>query len=152
MHPIAAKALFKEHTKHLSLSLAQRRGWVIHSLEFPEIDIMFTASERTVIRLLFICDDWNDLPPSISLLTAEGTLIETKSTAIQSLPRKPAGIFNRAPHDTTQRPFICMRGSREFHTHPVHVNDSWEKLKNSPNYTLGNIITQLWHAWLKGES
>ncbi len=43
-----------------------------------------------------------------------------------------------------------MRGAREYHTHPSHVGDVWESVKASSSFTLGGILTQLWHAWLKG--
>lgn len=143
MHPAAAKALFAEHTYTLSPALARRRGWVIHSLEFPAVDCTFTALERTALRLRLLCNDWNDLPPAISLHDANGTLLVT-------LPANPTGVFNPHPHPATQRPFICMRGALEYHTHPSHVSDPWESLKNNSSYTLGGILTQLWNAWQKG--
>ena len=143
MHPAAAKALFAEHTYTLSTALARRRGWVIHSLEFPTVDCTFTAPERTALRLRLLCNDWNDLPPAISLHDANGTPLVT-------LPPNPTGVFNPGLHPATQRPFICMRGALEYHTHPSHISDPWESLKNNSNYTLGGILTQMWNAWQKG--
>ena len=43
-----------------------------------------------------------------------------------------------------------MRGAREYHTHPSHVGEPWELLKESSSYSLGGILTQLWNAWQKG--
>lgn len=143
MHPVAAKALFEEHVSNLSPALARRRGWVVHSIEFPMIDCSFTAPRRATLRLRLLCDNWNDLPPAISLHAADGAFLTT-------LPTNPSGVFNQGPHPTAQRPFICMRGAREYHTHPSHVGDPWESLKNSSSYTLGGILTQLWNAWQKG--
>ena len=143
MHPAAAQALFEEHAYNFSPKLARRRGWRINSIEFPVVDCTFTAPERTALRLRLLCDNWNDLPPAVSLHAADGTFLET-------LPVDPTGVFNPGLHPETQRPFICMRGVREYHTHPSHVSDLWESLKNSSNYTLGGIITQLWNAWQKG--
>ena len=143
MHPVAAKVLFEEQTYGLSSELARRRGWVIHLIEFPTIDCAFTAPERTVLRLRFQCDNWNDLPPAISLHAADGAFLVT-------LPVNPTSVFNSTQHPMTQRPFICMRGAREYHTHQSHVGDQWESLKNNSSYTLGGILTQLWNAWKKG--
>ena len=143
MHPVAAKALFKAHTCNLSPALARRRGWVLHSLEFPVIDCAFTAPGRTTLRLRLHCNDWNDCPPSISLHATDGAPLET-------LHNDPTGVFNRNPHPTTQRPFICMRGSLEYHTHSGHIADKWDPLKSRSSYTLGGIMTQLWNAWIKG--
>lgn len=144
MHPAAAKALFDSEVATLSATLAKRRGWVFHTLEFPVIDCSFTAAGRTTLRLRFQCDNWNDLPPSVLLLTAEGSPLTT-------LPQNHSSVFNPGPHPSTGRPFVCMRGAREYHTHPSHVGDPWESLKNSDSYSLGGILTQLWNAWQKGK-
>lgn len=143
MHPLAAKELFDKDVATLTLALAQRRGWELNSLEFPVIDCSFHASGRTTLRIRFHCDDWNDLPPSISLHAADGSYLPT-------LLPNPTSVFNSSKHPNTDRPFICMRGSREYHTHPSHLNDPWEPLKGSASYTLGGILTQVWNAWLKG--
>lgn len=144
MHPTAAKALFDDDVSHLSAALAQRRGWVFHTIEFPLIDCSFTAPGRTALRLRLQCDNWNDLPPAIGLHAADGT-------PLTKLIPNPTGVFNQGPHPTTGRPFICMRGAREYHTHPSHVADPWESLKSSSRYSLGGILTQLWNAWQKGK-
>lgn len=143
MHPAAAKALFEEQTKHLSPALCERRGWVIHQLAYPVINVSYTAPSRTTLRLTYTCDDWNDRPPSIRLEGPDGTPLT------QSTPN-PTGVFHAGPHHLTNLPFICMRGSREYHTHPSHVSDSWEPIRDDGKYDLGGIMTQIWNAWLKG--
>lgn len=144
MHPLAAKTLFDIEVATLSTELAKRRGWIFHEIEFPTIDCSFTGSDRTPLRLRLRCDDWNDLPPAISLHSVDGTLLT------MLLPNSN-GVFNQGPHPMTGRPFICMRGAREYHTHPSHVGDPWETLKSKSSYSLGGILTQLWNAWLKGK-
>lgn len=143
MHPAASKLLFDDQATYLSEPLAGRRGWIFHRINFPLIDCAFQAIGRTTLRLRLSCDDWNDLPPAISLHAEDGTLLA-------DLPHNPTGVFNAGPHPETNRPFVCMRGAREYHTHPSHVSDSWESVKNNSRYTLGGILTQLWNAWLKG--
>jgi hypothetical protein len=143
MHPAAAKALFEEQTKHLSPALCERRGWVIHQLAYPVINVSYMASGRTTLRLAYSCDDWNDRPPSIRLESSNGTPLT------QLLPN-PTGVFNAGTHPLTHLPFVCMRGAREYHTHPSHVADSWEAIRDGGAYDLGGIMTQLWHAWQKG--
>lgn len=146
MHPAAAKALFDKEVAHLTAELAARRGWVFHTLDFPLIDCSFTAAGRTTLRPRLQCDDWNDLPPAISLHNADGSFLTAMA------PRNPTGVFNMSAHPTTKRPFICMRGAREYHTHPSHIADSWENLKGNSSYDLGGILTQLWNAWQKGSN
>jgi hypothetical protein len=143
MHPAAAQALFEEEVKHLSPALCERRGWIMHNLVFPIVNVSFTLSGRTTLRVNFACDNWNDLPPSIRLENHDGTVLQT-------LPPNPTGVFHTGPHNLTNLPFVCMRGSREYHTHPSHVGDLWDPIRGGSNYTIGGIMTQVWNAWLKG--
>jgi hypothetical protein len=144
MHPAAAKQLFERDVGPLSPALAQRRGWTLHALEFPIIDCSFTAIGRTPLRVRLTCNDWNDLPPSITLHAADGSL---QTTALSN----PTGVFHPGPHPITNRLFLCMRGSREYHTHPSHVSDLWQNLRDTSSYDLGGILTQVWRAWQKGQ-
>ena len=143
MHPAAAKALFNADVATLTQALGKRRRWEFHSLEFPTVDCSFTALGRTPLHLKFNCSDWNELPPEISLHNSDGTLLTTPLT-------NPTGVFHPSPHPLTNRLFICMRGTREYHTHPSHVGDPWDSLRDQSSYTIGGILTQIWNAWLKG--
>jgi hypothetical protein len=143
MHPAAAKALFEEEVATLTSALAQRRQWVFHSRDFPLIDCSFEANGRTTLRVQMHCEEWNDLPPSISLHAADGTFLTTPIV-------NSSNIFHAGPHPATNRMFICMRGAREYHTHPSHLADLWEGVKGSSSFTLGGILTQVWNGWQKG--
>jgi hypothetical protein len=143
MHPLASQARFEADVEGLTDALATRRGWILHCISYPVIDCAFAAPGRTGFRIRLTCDNWNDLPPSVALLAADGTLLG-------QLPPNPTGVFNQGPHPATHRPFVCMRGAREYHTHPSHVGDPWEAVKGTDAYSLGGILTQLWRAWGKG--
>jgi hypothetical protein len=143
MHPAASRALFDSEVTTLSPALAKRRGWRFGLIEFPIIECTFIAPNRTPLRADLACDDWNDQPPSITLRSDSGSLL-------QVLPPNPTGIFHPGPHPSTGLPFICMRGSREYHRHTSHLTDPWEPLRTSSSYTLGGILTQIWNAWQKG--
>ena len=143
MHPAASKALFERDVATLSPELARRRHWVLHSLTYPRIDCSFAAEHRTTLRVRFRCDDWNDLPPSVTLHAANGSLLAAPL-------RNASNVFHPGRHPATNEFFVCMRGTREYHTHSSHVTDLWESIKSSSNYSLGGILTQIWHAWEKG--
>lgn len=34
-------------------------------------------------------------------------------------------------HPTLGRPFICIQGVIEYHTHPSHVDDSWDRYRRT---------------------
>lgn len=143
MHPAASQALFEDEVKHLTPALMARRGWILNALAYPVINISLTAPGRTTLRMTFQCNDWNDLPPSIRLENPDGN-------PLQKIPANPTGIFHQGPHQLTNLPFVCMKGAREYHTHPSHVGDLWESVRGQSSYTLGGIMTQIWNGWLKG--
>lgn len=143
MHPAAAQALFESQVVNLTPALAQRRGWVLHEVAWPVIDCSFTAPRRTILRVRLHCEDWNDQPPSIDLLNADGTYLTRNMT-------NSTNVFNQSAHPTTGQHFVCMAGSREYHTHPSHLTDHWAGFRDRASHDLGGILTQLWHAWRKG--
>lgn len=144
MHELASKMLFEADTKGFNDLLIKLRGWKSFKIEYPIVDIGFLADNRKSVRVRMICDNWNEVPPSIQLLSIEGEFLST-------IPKDPAGIFNGSSHPITNRPFICMRGSREYHTHSSHTTDSWEQIKGIGGYDLGGILTQVWRAWNKAQ-
>jgi hypothetical protein len=140
MHELVSRALFEEQTKGLE-RIARMRGWIVFKVEYPIIDVAFKGVNKD-IRIRMVCNDWNDLPPSIEFLTLSGDYLTTIRT-------DPKGVFNASQHPSTGRPFICMVGSREYHTHSSHVNDHWSNHNGKPGYDLGGILTQVWNAWEK---
>lgn len=144
MLAVASKTLFEVQVSRLELPLLQLRRWRILGREYPALELMFDHESRPPLRLRLVCDNWNELPPSIELLDQEGNFLS-------AAPRDPAGVFNPGPHPMTQKPFICMRGSREYHTHPSHLDDHWDRLKLRSDYDLGGILTQVWRAWSKAQ-
>jgi hypothetical protein len=141
MHSAASKALFDKQAGFLPALLVERQ-WEVISKNFPLLDVVFTGAGRVPLRVQFSCPDWNELPPAIRLMDCNGSYLT-------NIPRDPTGVFNPSAHPTTGKPFICMRGSLEYHIHPSHVNDPWEQLRNKSAYDLGGICTQVWRAWKK---
>jgi len=138
----AAKALFDASLAPLDSRVLVGRGWVIHERTFPLLEMSFRDPGRQELRLRLGCDDWNDTPPSVTLLAPGGSVLTR-------LPEQRSGptIFNSGPHPRTGRPFVCMVGVHEYHEHSSHVGDFWSNYKALDNYTLGNIVEQLWHGW-----
>jgi len=142
MNRAASIALFEEHTRHLSGDLVEIRKWRVFSRTFPLLDVAFEAEGRRPLRVQMNCEDWNELPPSITLLAIAGEILA-------KAPTGPPGIFHQGPHPITNKPFVCMAGSREYHTHSSHISDSWENYKLRSGYDLGGILTRIWSGWLK---
>jgi hypothetical protein len=140
MHEAASRALFEEEVSKIGSELLELRSWILFSKGYPILDIGFEAQNGARLRLMLVCDDWNERPPSVQFLDWEGRPL----TVIQ---RDPAGVFNNSPHPNTGRPFVCMRGAREYHTRPSHIADAWETSRGNDKFKLGGILTQLWHVW-----
>jgi hypothetical protein len=138
VHEALARVNFDRDVAGFSDVAAERFGLFIHSRAFPVLDATIRHTKPLRVRLRG--DDWDDLPPSIELLNPDGT---PWSSAV------PGGVFHPGPHPDTHRPFICMRGSREFHTFPGHVNEKWEQYRGQDGMGLAGILVQLAVAWRK---
>ena len=142
LNSVASQELFEEQTKHLKGPLLVARGWTAFSSAFPVLDIGFTSQGRLPIRFQLNCEDWHEKPPSVALLSWEGE-------RLRSVPTGPTSVFNSSSHPVTGFPFVCMPGSKEYHSHPSHLNDHWENYKTRSGYDLGGIVHQIWLAWMK---
>lgn len=84
------------------------------------------------------CSDWDEVPPSVDLLSPDGS---------HRMAGIPGGVFNGSAHPRTQRPFVCMRGIREFHDHPSHLNEPWASYRGQDGMCLVGLLDQLSTAW-----
>ena len=140
MNELASKALFDADVASLP-RLAALRGWTIHEIAFPVIDASFNEAGRRTLRVRLVASDWNENPPSVELRAADGTFLKHGEAPAQS-------IFHQGPHPAIGRPFVCMVGTLEYHTHPNHTTDHWEYYKQGEHATLTSLLTQIWSAWL----
>lgn len=142
MNRALSQALFEREANALnSARLLELRNWMINGITFPVIDITFSQPDRNSFRVRLLCNDWNEQPPSVELLSADGSYLE-------KLP-SGSGVLNSGLHGNTGRPFICTPGTLEYHTHPSHLQDSWENYKGKSSFDLGGLLTQIWNAWNK---
>ncbi len=141
MHRAVSEALFQEQVMGLEGALLDERGWRVFERAFPVLDVMFDRPGRIPLRVRLLCNDWNDMPPSITLHDSQGALLTTLPTG--------SGVFNSSAHPRTGRPFICMAGSLEYHTHDSHTSDHWENYRSRGGYDIGGVVTQIWNAWLR---
>jgi hypothetical protein len=138
VHEALARANFERDVAVLTDGSAARQRLIVHERTFPVLDA--TVAHTKSLRLRMQADDWDDFPPSIALLKPDG------SPWTDTLP---GGVFSSGAHPSTGRPFICMRGAREYHTHPSHVNERWENFRGQDGMGLVGILMQLSSAWRK---
>ena len=144
MHEALSKELFAHGVRGITPRLTALRSWTVNVMEYPVLDVSFMQHGRKTLRVRMHCDSWNELPPAVELLEQDGT-------ALVSVPQGPTGVFNGSAHPITGKPFICMIGSREYHTHSSHTADLWDNYKDKSGYDLGDILGQIHSAWLKSQ-
>lgn len=140
MNELLSKALFTAEVANLP-RLAAMRGWTVHRAEYPVFDLGFTAEKRKPLRIRLLAAEWNEQPPSVELLSADGTRLRQGEAPAQA-------IFHQGPHPTTGHPFVCMAGTKEYHTHPNHLTDLWDNYRRRANCGLLSLATQIWSGWL----
>lgn len=142
MNEAASKALFEADTEVIAKLTESKKGF-LYSISFPTIDIGLRGVGRQELRLRLNATNWNDEPPSITLLASNGERLPGPS-----VPKHPGGVFNNSAHPVTGHPFVCMAGSLEYHRHTNHLTDLWQNYKDRSTHTLAGIVHQLWRAWL----
>ena len=105
-------------------------------------DVVFSHPTAMPLRLRLDCRQWDEVPPSVELLRADGA-------PVTAAPPNVVGVFHPCPHPITGRFFVCMRGVREYHTHFSHVNEAWENHRGKSGNDLPGIVTQIYRAWKK---
>jgi hypothetical protein len=135
-----SRAAFERDVGRLDRRMAEKFRWEVVTARFPVLDVIFRHPTATPLRLRLTCTDWDELPPSIELLAADGTYLTTP-------PPHVGSVFHPGPHRNTGRPFVCMRGALEYHTHESHLNDYWSNYRGKPGIDLLGILSQLWRAW-----
>jgi hypothetical protein len=142
MHPLMAKARFDTDLAGVTGELCEMRRWTVFEREYPIFDLGFYSAAGAKLRIRMECENWNEQPPAVVLQDWVGVHLRTA-------PASSTNIFNAGPHRNTGRPFVCMRGTREYHTHESHISDPWDSLSGLADYRLGEIATQIWNAWRK---
>ena len=60
----------------------------------------------------------------------------------------PVNLFVGA-HPDTGRAFLCMRGVREYHSHPEHSGDDWLLYRSQGRGTLSGLCDLLWRLTVR---
>lgn len=139
MHPAASKAKFDAEVGLLTPDYLRVKRWTLWSAAYPVLDL--TIEAKRPLRLRIDCDNWNEVPPSVALLSPAGAFLT--EAEVQPLA---GSIFNHSAHEQTGRPFVCMRGVREFHTHSSHRHEVWDTYRSEDGMNILGIITQVTRA------
>ncbi len=137
-----SRAAFEADVARLDPQAAKKLGWTVLRSDYPIFDVVFGHPTAAPLRLRLECAQWDEIPPSIELLKEDGTPVD-------GVPPNVGNVFHPGPHPDTGRCFVCMRGVREYHTHPSHVQELWPQYRGTSGNDLIGIIGQLHRAWKK---
>ncbi|MBW3127205.1 putative metal-binding protein [Hymenobacter profundi] len=162
--PQVTRAKFNDEVaKFRSSDVAQRaRGILLLKAEFPYVLLGFAAPRLRPTPLLFgVRIDFSEYdlqPPSVQFVdpfTERALRVEEMPTQFLKrngdLPKPDAnGAIQLSVQPLLQHhapdgpPFLCVRGTREYHEHPAHTGDSWHLYRGTTVGTLGHIIDVLY--------
>jgi hypothetical protein len=69
---------------------------------------------------------------------------QTMFRALEFEQARKAHVVLLDDHPSTQKPFLCLRGIREYHEHPQHSGDDWLIYRGTMN--LFSIVMSLWRV------
>lgn len=155
MLPGLAEELFQDGANKITgnQSLLADRGWLVLTAAYPILRLAVRHRRTGKLRVFeFSFDDWNDQPPALRLLDA-GTLEELPGChwPRDGSSRWHANGWTSAAGVHTNRPFMCMVGIREYHTHQSHASDSWAKYRDLPDCSLEDLVAQVAEAFQKAD-
>lgn len=133
----------------------RQRGWLLLEREDLAVEVAMHVAipvRKTRLHVCAVCvridfanyDLW---PPSLTFIDF---------VTRQPAPPPVAHAFLRGDygsqnvlideHPLTRRPFFCVVGTREFHSHPQHSGDLWLVRRTSGHGSLATICERLWRA------
>lgn len=132
-----------------------RRGWIMLRREPPLLDIAFLAPlpiAGNIVPAVAACvqidftnfDLW---APSVEFIDPISR--EFATPVVQAIVEAEGGAQNLivGGRPDTGRPFLCIPGVRQYHSHPQHTGDPWLLLHRPPRGgTLSLICERIWQT------
>jgi len=153
----AATTLFER--RHLY----DARGWEVEEPSFPLLRVWFVGRDTTRrVGVRVALRNYDLTAPSLSFISSSGAHLRDEDLGLLLRPpdqtkipparyegqllfaQGPAGAFAGylpGGHPLTQRAFLCIRGTWEFHSHPQHADVPWEWIRTDPNYGFDYLLT-----------
>jgi hypothetical protein len=79
------------------------------------------------------CGAFDAQPPSVAM-------VDPDTHAELILERWTPGVAHGL-HPATGKPFVCIQGVAEYHSHPSHLGDSWDRYRN--RYRIAQTVRRL---------
>lgn len=143
--PVIELAVVPHHSLQVAVA-APQAGHII----LPQGTIMaakiFSLSARA-FKAHFDLSDYDLRAPSLEFrdLWSDAPLAyATMFRALEFEQQRRAHVVLLDGHPTTGKPFLCLRGIREYHEHPQHSGDEW--LLYRTEISLFSIVMSMWRT------
>jgi Predicted metal binding domain len=136
----------------------RERGWIVLRRAELELDIAFAArvqdnSSAAPLPVMTACvrfdySNYDLMPPSVRFVdffTGAPITPHVRALVISS-DREPPNDLLVNGHPATNEPFLCVPGTREYHTHPQHTGDSWLLHRGRGAGTLVALCDVIWRS------
>lgn len=93
------------------------------------------APVRDDVELRLDAGRYDAEPMAVDVTTGDGTPLP---------PTNWPGTLFHSIHPVHERPFVCIRGTFEYHTHPSHLGDRWDLYRGRLQLTdlLGHLYAK----------
>lgn len=135
MDPQAAEALFTEDVASMRQQARFSDGaWRIVLATFPDLIVELPHPSGARRRFRFRCDSWDEQPPSVKSVDADGN----------ELDGQPTGDLFMGLNSGYG---LCRAGTREYHEH--HTDNPWANHRGQTR--LDRIVVRVASAYRKAD-
>lgn len=113
------------------------------AFQYTGIDLSRTTERELMLHC--DCGDFDGQPPTAALMRPDRTPLPA-----DQWPKDLTGQGIVHDHPDYRRPFFCRPGLREFHTHPQHEDQPWDRYRESMSLSriIIPLLDDLQHRWM----
>jgi hypothetical protein len=145
VYPVVDLIFIPQHPLRVLLPAKQTGSIVLPDGAMLGLEIPSLAARAFKAR--FDLSDYDLRAPSLEFRdpwTDDLLPYSTMFRAFEFEAQRKAHLVLLDDHPTTHRPFLCLRGIREYHEHPQHSGDDWMLYRSE--MSLFSVVMSLWRA------
>lgn len=160
--PEVTKRKFKRELALWKANGSQRdRGWILLSEDenIPQVELALIVPVTTggpvnkldvaVCAVRLVYENYDLWPPSLSFIDV--LTRDCRPPQVRAFLKTAEGLRDVLVdgHPNTNRPFLCLPGIREYHTHPQHTGDEWHLHRPTKEGSISVVCERLWLTMAK---
>lgn len=144
-YPIVELLLVPRHPLQTAFAVSQAGSIVLPQVAMMRLEVPSLAARA--FKAHFDLTDYDLRAPSLELRDFWTDAVLPYATMFRALEFEPQRRVHPVlldDHPSTHKPFICLRGIREYHEHPQHSGDDW--LLYRTTMSLFSIVISVWRV------